>query len=51
MLGARPQTTSPEAKRTSATASGTTGPRRSLQPPAATIPTTPLARGAAKESA
>ena len=30
---------------------GRSGPRRSLQPPAATMPTTPLARGAAKESA
>ena len=51
MVGARPQTTRPEAKSTRATASGATGPRRSLHPPAATIPTTPLASGAANDSA
>src|SRR4051812_30368748 len=51
MPGAAPHTASPDANSTRAIASGKTGPRRSLQPPAATIPTTPLARGAAKESA
>ena len=51
IVGAVPQATSPSEKRTSDTTSGTPGPRRSLQPPAATMPMTPLASGAANESA
>ena len=48
MDGAVPQTTRPSEKRARETSSGTTGPRRSLHVPAATMPTTPLASGAAK---
>nr|WP_231496277.1 hypothetical protein [Nocardioides sp. URHA0032] len=49
--GARPQTTSPRANSASDATSGTAGPRRSLQAPAVTMPTTPLASGAANDSA
>ena len=51
MDDAVPQTSSPSENIASAASSGVTGPRRSLHMPAATMPTTPLARGAAKLSA
>jgi hypothetical protein len=49
--GASPHTSSPAEKSAIDASSGTTGPVRSLHMPAATIPTTPLASGAAKASA
>ena len=49
--GAVPQTNSPSENSASEAQSTASGPRRSLQAPAATMPTTPLASGAAKASA
>ena len=45
---AAPHTTRPSENSTSEATSGVTGPRRSLHMPAATMPTTPPASGAAK---
>jgi hypothetical protein len=51
MLGAMPQTRSPSENSAIELNKGTAGPVRSLHMPAPTIPTTPLPKGAAKESA
>ncbi len=51
MPTAVPHTARPREKVTIEASNGTSGPRRSHHMPAATMPTTPLAKGAAKESA
>ena len=51
MLGAAPQTRSPKENSAIEASNGPAGPVRSLHMPAATMPTTPLASGAAKERA
>ena len=49
--GASPLTSTPTVNSTSDTSSAPAGPRRSLHAPAATMPTTELASGAANASA
>ena len=51
IVGASPAARTPRVKRTSEATSEPAGPRRSHQAPAATVPTTPLASGAAKARA